>query len=339
MNYLKISLLVLVALAMAAGARFATNASAQNQSTALERGFRTGYSDGYTAGTRDTVDNAARDYQNKEDYQRANRSYNQAWGTLEQYRDGYQQGFEAGYAAGFDRRPFDSTIPTGLKVRGSVTASADTSDTSVPENSNPNDPTSIPNPNQPTSVPNAPVSTPLYIARDTILLVELESTLSTDVSQRGDRFQARVIEPQQFAGATVEGRITRIKRAGKVKGTAEMQLSFESIHMADGRTTGFNADVVEIINTGRSDEVGTVDEEGGVTGKDTTKDDVSRVGASAGIGAVIGAIFGGAKGAAVGAVIGGAAGTGSVMTKRGRDIRLDRGQQLRIRAATESRIQ
>ncbi len=148
-----------------------------------------------------------------------------------------------------------------------------------------------------------------------------------------------MIEPREFAGATVEGRVTRIKRAGKMKGTAEMQLSFESIHMPDGRSTGFNADVVELINTGNSDEAGTVDSEGGVKGKDSTKDDVSKVGASAGIGAIIGAIFGGGKGAAIGAVIGGAAGTGSVMTKRGKDIRLDRGQQMRIRAATESRIQ
>ena len=69
--------------------------SAQNQSTALERGYRTGYSDGYTAGFRDGTEKASRDYRNKEDYQRADRSFNDVWGPIEDYRVGYQQGFSS----------------------------------------------------------------------------------------------------------------------------------------------------------------------------------------------------------------------------------------------------
>ncbi|MGI8897439.1 MAG: hypothetical protein ACR2IB_03490 [Pyrinomonadaceae bacterium] len=84
---------------------------------ALERGYRTGYSDGYNAGYKDVSDRAARDYQSKDEYQRGDRSYNKAWGTAEDYREGYQQGFEVGYAAGYDRRSFDSSIPTGLTRR------------------------------------------------------------------------------------------------------------------------------------------------------------------------------------------------------------------------------
>src|SRR5881628_3172158 len=103
MKYLKISLVALVMLAMTSWSTVisakAHDAASQGQSTALERGYRTGYSDGYNAGYRDAGDHAARDYQNKDEYQRADRSYNEAWGTAEDYRDGYQQGFEAGYAA------------------------------------------------------------------------------------------------------------------------------------------------------------------------------------------------------------------------------------------------
>ena len=58
-----------------------------------------------------------------------------------------------------------------------------------------------------------------------------------------------------------------------------------------------------------------------------------------GIGAIIGAIVGGGKGAAIGAAIGGSVGTAGVLTKRGKDIRLDRGQQLKIRAATDTHTQ
>lgn len=307
------------------------------QSTALERGYRTGYSDGYNSGYRDIADRATRDYQNKDEYRRADRSYNETWGTLEDYRDGYQQGFEAGYSAGFDRRPFESTIPTGLSRRGTADSVVSTPASSPSSNNNSSNPNNTDNTADNINV--ADSNGPLFIPRDAILVVELQSSLSTDASQRGDRFQARVLEPHEFEGAIIEGRVTRVKRPGKVKGTAELQLSFESIRTVDNRTSSFNADVVSIVDMGTRDEAGTVDSEGGVKGRDSTKDDVSKVGAATGIGAVIGAIVGGGKGAAIGAAIGGSVGTAGVLTQRGKDVRLERGQRLRIRTATEARIQ
>ena len=340
MKYLRIPLVVLIALMITSWAMTATPVShafaAQgqtNQSTALERGFRTGYSDGFSAGSRDLADHAARDYRSNEDYQRGDRAYNEAWGTIEDYRDGYQQGFEAGYNAGYDHQPFDSSIPNRLSRRGPTDSGAN----NTTNNSSANDAGSSGQTNN--GQASNSTNTPQSIPRDTILLVELESSLSTDASQRGDRFQARVIEPREFAGATVDGRVTRVKRAGKVKGTSELQLEFESIHMPDGSTRGFKADVVELVDMGHRDDAGTVDSEGGVKGRSSTKDDISRVGASTGIGAIIGAVVGGGKGAAIGAAIGGAVGTTSVFTKRGQDVRLDRGQQMKIRTTTETRVQ
>lgn len=333
MKYLKNLLIVLFALAVTSSALL-IGTHAQGQSTALERGFRTGYSDGYSAGSRDIADQVARNYQNKDDYQHGDRGYNEAWGTADDYRDGYQQGFEAGYTAGYDRRPFDSSIPNGLTRRGAMNSGT----TNAPDNSSQNNSNT---PAQSTSgqTSNLPVSGPISISRDAMLLVELQSSLSTDASQRGDRFQARVIDPRELEGAIVDGRVTRVKRAGKVKGTAELQLSFEAIHLRDGRTTEFNADVVELVNAGNRDDTGTVDSEGGVRSKSSTKDEIAKVGASAGIGAVIGAVVGGGKGAAIGAAIGGAVGTANVISKRGEDVRLARGQQLRIRSSSETRIQ
>ncbi len=57
---------------------------------------------------------------------------------------------------------------------------------------------------------------------------------------------------------------------------------------------------------------------------------------AAGVGAILGAIFGGAQGAAIGAAIGGSVGTAGVLTSRGRDLHLERGQQLKIRAENET---
>jgi hypothetical protein len=312
----------------------ATNASAQGKSTAVERGYRTGYSDGYNVGFKDVADQASRDYQSKEEYKSADRSYNEAWGTLEDYRDGYQQGFEAGYTAGYERQPFNSTIPTGLMRRGNTGAqpsNTSTDDATVSGSTSGGNTSGASD-----SSPN--LSGTVMIPRDAILMIELQSGLSTDATQQGDRFQARVVEPSEWQGAIIDGRVTRVKKPGRVKGVAELQLAFEQIRLPDNRSSNISAEVIEVVPMGNQG-VGDVDTEGGVKGRDSTKDDVSKVGAATGIGAIIGAIAGGGKGAAIGAAIGGAAGTGSVLSKRGKDVRLERGQQLKIRTATDTRIQ
>ncbi|MCA1613535.1 MAG: hypothetical protein LC800_05125, partial [Acidobacteria bacterium] len=58
-------------------------AAAAPQNSALERGYRTGYSDGYQAGYRDSVEGAQRDARGKEDYRNANRVYVPAYGSLD----------------------------------------------------------------------------------------------------------------------------------------------------------------------------------------------------------------------------------------------------------------
>ncbi len=328
---LLVTLLTLAVIPWVGVVQSRAHVNVQNQSTALERGYRTGYSDGYNAGFNDVTNKAPRDFQGKEDFQRAERSYNEVWGPVEDYRDGYKQGFETGYGAGYDGQSFNSSIPTSLKRR----AASDSQTTSqipvteLPANQDTNQDKPAPvvtNANVPDSLP-----------RNSVLLVELLTSLSTEATQRGDRFQARVIDPRELEGATIEGRVTAVKRPGKVKGVAELQLAFETMRLPDGRVTSFSATVIEVIQ-GSGDGVATVDPEGGVRGKSSTKDDVSKVGAATGIGAIIGAIAGGGKGAAIGAVIGGGVGSGAVLTDRGKDIRLDQGQQLRIRTATDTHI-
>src|SRR5437764_3453776 len=135
--------IMVAALAFALSALLALPvAVAQQQSApqsvgALERGYRTGYSDGYQAGYSDSTQSAARNYKNKDEYQRADRAYASSYGTLEDYRDGYQQGFESGYDAGFDHRSFDSTIPANLSRRTATDDSQGTSQSSgtpIPNN-------------------------------------------------------------------------------------------------------------------------------------------------------------------------------------------------------------
>ena len=322
MNFFKLPLAVLLSLGVS-GLLAIVPAGAQAQTTALERGYRTGYSDGYTAGYSDISNNAPRDYQNKQDYQKADRSYNDVWGPIEDYRDGYQQGFEAGYSAGYDRQQFNSTLPSALRRRG-----ANAGNGPAPPDVNPQ-PTNDPVDADATAAPNGSLAIP----RNTILALELLTPLSTDASQRGDRLQAKVFEPAQYAGYIVEGRVSQVKRPGKVKGVAELQLEFDQIRV-NNRSATLHAELIEISPIGNDDTQ--IDSEGGVKGQDSTKDDATKVGAASGIGAIIGAIAGGGKGAAIGAIIGGGAGTAGVMTQRGKDIRLERGQHMKIRTSTDT---
>jgi hypothetical protein len=332
MKSFKLALVVLLSVCLS-GLLGIASASAQAQSSALERGYRTGYSDGYTAGFKDVSDKAARDYQSKEDYRSADRSFNEAWGPIEDYRDGYQQGFEAGYAAGYERQQFNSTLPSGLRRRGAPRQSVD-----VNVQTSTNNPPAEPAENENTQTTTVNTGTgSLAIPRNTLLALELITPVSTDASVRGDRIQARVLEPQQYAGYIVDGHIAQVKRPGKVKGTAQLQLAFDQIRSNDNRTFELHAELVEISPMG-GDNNPEVDSEGGVKGRDSTKDDAAKVGAASGVGAIIGAIAGGGKGAAIGAIIGGGAGTAGVMTQRGKDIRLERGQQLKIRTSTDTSV-
>ena len=329
MKYSKLPLVVLLSICIS-GMLAIVSASAQG-STALERGYRTGYSDGYTAGFRDVADKAARDFQNKEDYRRADRSYNDVWGPIEDYRDGYRQGFENGYAAGYEQQQFNSTLPAGLRRRG---AAGGVGPAATNENAPVNNDAPV---NDDISVTANTSSGSLAIPRDTILNLELLTPVSTDASIRGDRIQARVLEPAQYAGYIVDGHIGQVRRPGKVKGVAQLQLAFDQIRSPDNRTAELNAELIEIAPMGAENEP-QVDSEGGVKGRDSTKDDAAKVGAASGVGAIIGAIAGGGKGAAIGAIIGGGAGTAGVMSQRGKDIRLERGQLLKIRTSTDTSV-
>src|SRR5207302_10224829 len=108
---------LLLALPIFASKAVAQDPQTQNQATALMRGYRAGYSDGYPAGVTDASKQADRDLQQKPEYQQGDRAYSSTFGTLDEYRNGYRQGYEVGYNNGYDRKAFDSAIPPDLKFR------------------------------------------------------------------------------------------------------------------------------------------------------------------------------------------------------------------------------
>lgn len=316
---------------------------AQDPRVALQRGYRTGYSDGYMAGYRDSIDSMNKEYSRHAEYGRADRAFNADYGQKEDYRDGYQQGFESGYETGFEKRSFESTLPTNLKRRGATTPLAQMAQTSYdPTPANSSDSTSVKpstgqNNDQYYSNANIPANSTVLIPRDTEFILELDNDISTDTSKEGERFTARIISPNEISGATVEGRIAKIRKPGKIKRRSEILLSFDRINIGNSRWSNFSATLTEVMPI-KGDNIKLVDNEGTAIGNSSLKKDAIKVGAATGTGLVIGAIAGGPVGAAVGAGVGAAFGVGAVVIERRNHIRINRSQQLRIKTNCEVQI-
>jgi hypothetical protein len=340
------------------------HAIAQEVNIALHRGYRTGYSDGYMAGYRDLLDSKTKDFAQHSDYASADRAFSKDYGPVGDYRNGYQQGFELGYDAGFEKRSFDSAVPSTLALReanGSTavipvptTTGPAPTDQTVTQTPVPTDTTAPPvitptttttpatTANETTAVTTKPISIQtdtgsITIAKGTELILELQNPLSTDKNREGDTFTAKVVSPIELSGATIEGRVNKIQKPGRIKRRSELAMSFDRIVINESRWGNFSAVLTEVMPV-KGDNVRRVDDEGMAVGKSTIKPDAIKVGAATGSGAAIGAIAGGPVGAAVGAGVGVAFGVGAVVIERGKDIRLNANQQLRVKSAYDTQI-
>jgi len=187
---------------------------------------------------------------------------------------------------------------------------------------------------EPRRQPPAPAYEGFVIGNNTQFIATLNDDLNTANSREGDRFTLTVREPSVFAGATIEGTISRTTRGGRVSGRSEMMLNFETIRLRDGRTADFAA-VIESVRAVGGEDV-RVDNEGGASVQEDdsrTARTTERAAIGAAVGAIIGAISGGTKGAAIGAVIGAGAGAGSVYAQGRDDLELGRGTELVLRAS------
>jgi hypothetical protein len=161
-------------------------------------------------------------------------------------------------------------------------------------------------------------------------VVKLLSPLSTRTAREGDTFTGSVETPSQYQGALVEGKITKLKKPRKGKGTGKPEIQFQfDTFTYNNRTGRIAANLVDVAN---SQGVRNVDEEGRVVGKTSNKKRVGAVAAGAAAGALIGVLTGGGAGAAVGAAAGAAAGLviGVKMTTTGSDIEFRPGSRFTL---------
>jgi len=143
-----------------------------------------------------------------------------------------------------------------------------------------------------------------------VLLVRMIDGVDSSKNNVGDVFHAS-LETDLYVnnavlarkGTDVYGRLANVKEAGKLSGSAELQLELMRI-VIDGRDYPLVSSDYSLKGQGR--------------GADTAK----KVGGGAIVGAIIGAIAGGGKGAAIGAGAGSAAGAGVQVFTKGEKVKV-----------------
>jgi len=193
---------------------------------------------------------------------------------------------------------------------------------------------SAPNPKPLTNNVTAP-PVQLSIPAGTRVPISLKQAISSKGNQEGDSVYAettfpvvapdgRVLIP---AGTYVQGRISHVKRGGRIKGKAEVLMHFTTLIYPSGYTVLLPGSVERAPGVDKSS---VKDEEGTIKSDSQTGEKVGTIATSAGSGAVIGGVTNGGKGALIGAGVGGAVGTAIAMLTRGNDIKMDAGTTLEM---------
>ena len=175
----------------------------------------------------------------------------------------------------------------------------------------------------------------ITVPAGTQIPLKLAQGISTKSAKVGDAVYAETVFPVTAndrivipAGTYVQGRISEIKRPGRVKGRAEFLMHFTTMIFHSGYTVMLPGSVE---NVPGSDQQRMKDKEGTIQQEGNKGKDAETVAKTAGTGAGVGAIAGrNVKGAGVGGAAGAAAGLVYVLFTRGPDINLPPGTSVQL---------
>ena len=149
----------------------------------------------------------------------------------------------------------------------------------------------------------------------------MQTAVASDTSQVEDPVRATLRRSVTVdgiralpAGTVLLGHVTEAERSARVKGRGRIAFRFTRLDPPG------DAERVAI-------QTGSIAREAAAT----KKEDAAKIGGGAVGGAIIGGLIGGGDGAAKGAAIGGAAGTGVVLSTRGKEVRLGPGADLSVK--------
>lgn len=164
--------------------------------------------------------------------------------------------------------------------------------------------------------------------------VALKHAISTKSAREGDAVYAATTFPFVLnekvlvpAGTYVQGRISHVQKAGRVKGRAEVLIHFTTLIYPNGYTVVLPGAVE---NVPGAEKTAIKDKEGTIRQDSDTGKKVGTIASTAATGAVVGGLSQGGKGALIGAGVGGAAGTAIALLTHNTDVHLDAGATLEM---------
>ncbi len=175
----------------------------------------------------------------------------------------------------------------------------------------------------------------MTIPSGTQVLLYLKSPINTKSAKVGDGVYCQTSFPVTQdnvvvipSGTYVKGEISEVRRAGRIKGRAEVLFYFTSMIFPSGYT-------VDLPGALKSEPGATnssvTDNEGTVKADSQKGKDAATVGKTAATGGVIGAAASRSwGGAGIGGAAGAAIGLGQVLFTRGQDVRIDQGTALEM---------
>jgi hypothetical protein len=170
------------------------------------------------------------------------------------------------------------------------------------------------------SAPPAPVYDELTVPADSVIGLEIDSTVSTETAQVEDEVEARVARDVMAdgrvavpSGARALGTVTLVERGGKVKERARLGVRFHTLVLADGTTLPIQSETVYR------------------DGESPAKSSTAKIGGAAVGGAILGGLLGGTRGAVIGGSVGAAGGTAATMAGSRRPATLPAGSTVTVR--------
>lgn len=158
---------------------------------------------------------------------------------------------------------------------------------------------------EPVRPPDPPAKTieELVVSADSVIGLQMETSISSERARVEDRVEARVVRDVHvggavaiLAGSRAIGSVMAVERGGRLKERARLGIRFHTLMLADGTRLPITTE--------------TMYRNGDAPGNSSA----AKIGGGAAAGAILGAIIGGAKGAAIGGSVGAGAGTASVMS-------------------------
>ncbi len=175
-----------------------------------------------------------------------------------------------------------------------------------------------------------PVEPVFTVDSGTVIRVRMNNTINSKTAIVGQKFTTTVTEPVYSrngvvvipTGSIVTGQITSVRQATKGGNPGQIDCSFTSVRLPNGRTRTINASLTDL-TSGKT----TSDNEGGASGSKMKNRKIIFIGGGAAGGAILGAIVGGGKATAIGAILGAGAGFLGEKLMKGPDAEVQSGTE------------